>query len=587
MKKRLMIALCCLILLVQLLPVVPMADTVAIDEIPQDLYYCREQLKTLDNSEALLFAYDNIVAGIDACAEEIVISNKQYKVTKEEFTMVLEATRRDHTEQFWMGTSYTPYTNAYNIVEKIVPTYKMTGEELADAKVAFNQAIDSMIAQLTPGMSEYEMEKALHDMLANKVTYVSTPNAHNAYGALVEGYAVCEGYAEALQCLLQRVGIQSVEVFGYGMNPSTGAGEAHAWNIVRIDGKYYTVDLTWNDQDDQRTLFYAYFNQTSEVLSIDHDQWNVGRTSEGELPIEVFELPVCTATEANYFVKENMIINSYSVESIGKALKDNKLSYSFYLDGDPTAFADWYEANILDIAAAAGISGEFFYGIVPFGKEVRIYLETCEHTETNLIAAKEATCYAEGNTAYYVCQNKDCGKWLTPGIDADGNDCWVEIVNRESVKIAPKGHTFTVKTVSDATLKTKAEKCTEHDAYYLICSVCGTMSDTYTFETDVIGEHAYAETWEADGVANHKRVCTNGCGEALFEAHSDKDDVKGCDACGYTFSIGDLVPDIDGGEATNAILDFIRANPLIILGGGGGGILLVVIIVIIKKISEG
>ena len=586
MKKRLMIALCCLVLLVQLLPVVPMADTVAIDEIPQDLYYCREQLKTLNNSAALLFAYDNIVAGIDAYADEIIISNKQYQVTKEEFEMVLEATRRDHTEQFWMGTSYTPYVNSKNIVEKIVPTFNMTKEELADAKVAFNQAIDNMIAQLTPGMSEYEMEKALHDMLANKVTYVSTPNAHNAYGALVEGYAVCEGYAEALQCLLQRVGIQSVEVFGYGINPATGGGEPHAWNIVRIDGEYYTVDLTWNDQDDYNMLLYAYFNQTSENLSRNnHEQWRVGRKGKEELPIEVFELPVCTATKANYFVKNNLVISSYSIESIGTALKENNLSYTFYLDGDPAAFEAWYgnEANISEIAKAAGVSGVFYYGIVPFGSEIRIYIETCEHTQLKPVAAKAATCDTEGNIAYYICQGKDCGKWFSD------SKAEVEIVNREGVKVAPTGHDFTVKTVSDATLKKKAEKCTEHDAYYLICAVCGVMSDTYTFDTEVIGAHAYSETWVADGVTNHKRACTNGCGEALYEAHSDKDDVKGCDACGYVFSIADLVPDtddIDGEEITNGILDMILSNPLI-LGGGGGGILLVIIVVIISKIRQG
>ena len=88
MKKRLLIALCCLVLLVQLLPIVPMAETVDVGTVPQELYYCREALKTLENSEALLFAYDNIVAGIDACAEEIIISNSQYQISPAEFEMV-------------------------------------------------------------------------------------------------------------------------------------------------------------------------------------------------------------------------------------------------------------------------------------------------------------------------------------------------------------------------------------------------------------------------------------------------------------------------------------------------------------------
>jgi hypothetical protein len=205
------------------------------------------------------------------------------------------------------------------------------------------------------------------------------------------------------------------------------------------------------------------------------------------------------------------------------------------------------------------------------------------------IDAKAPTCTEDGNTAYYICQNKDCGKWFNVAVDSNGEPFYAEIYNRDIVKLLAVGHDLTVKTVSDATLKKKAEKCTEHDTYYLICSVCQKMSDTYTFETEVIGEHAYSETWVADGVTNHKRACTNGCGEALYEVHSDKDDVKGCDACGYVFSIADLVPDtddIDGEEITNGILDMILSNPLI-LGGGGGGILLVIIVVIISKIRQG
>lgn len=547
MKKRLMIALCCLVLLLQLLPIVPMAETQGNSwedvwgAIPEELYYCREQLKTLDNSEALLFAYDNIVAGINACAEEIIISDNQHQITLAEFEMVLEATRRDHAEQFWMGTSYTPYVDTTtNVVKKIVPTYSMTGDELQDAQTAFNQAIDLMLARLTPGMGEYEKEKALHDMLAVQVSYISGANAHNAYGALVEGKAVCEGYAEALQCLLQRVGIQSVEIFGYGINPATGTGEAHAWNAVRIDGEYYLVDLTWNDQD--TILFHAYFNQTRAILDEDHEQWRVGHKRNGEeLNCEVFELPVCTATEANYFIKEGGRINDYTVESIGKLLKDNNLSVHLFVDSNVDAFLQWYKQNINALASAAGVSGQFFYGNTQIGREVRIYIETCAHKNVTLVEAKAATCEEDGNTAYRVC--KDCDKMFLIEKDANGN--LIEIVNQESVKVLSVGHNWSVRdTENENTLVSRATNCQEEDTYRYICSACGEMSDTYTFTT-VAGPHV--------------------------DANGD----KVCDLC-------------RDGETTfdsGAILDFIMANPYI-LGGGGGAILLAIIIAIISKVRR-
>ena len=239
MKKRFMIALCCLILLMQILPIVPMADTAAAqtvdkETVSQELYYCRTELSKLPNGQKLVAVYDRIVAGVNECATEIEIG-----LSEDEFKLVLDATRRDHPEQFWLGTSYSMRPSAYDetVIEIMQPSYTMSGVELADARVAFEQAVKSFLGRLTPGMSEYEMERALHDMLAANIEYVSSPNAHNAYGALIEGKAVCEGYAESFQYLLQRVGIQSIEVFGYGITkPEIGAGENHAWNIVRIDG---------------------------------------------------------------------------------------------------------------------------------------------------------------------------------------------------------------------------------------------------------------------------------------------------------------------------------------------------------------
>ncbi len=585
MQKRLMIALCCLVLLVQIVPVVSMAEamsmgTVDKGTVSQDLYYCRAQLGDLPNGEALLFAYENIVAGIDACSEEIVISDGRYKLSKDEFQLALEAVRRDHTEQFWLSTSYSYTPDSSGNVVNMLPEYLMEGEELKAAKVAFNQAIDNMLAHVTSEMTEYEKEKTLHDLLATKVSYVSTANAHNAYGALVEGKAVCEGYAEALQCLLQRVGIQSIQVYG------ESRGENHAWNMVRIDGEYYLVDLTWNDQDTM--LLYAYFNQTSDVFAEDHGEWTVGHDAKHntELNCEVFDLPTCTATEASYFEKNGLVIKSLDSSAIGEILKKNDLSVSVFVDVDASftaeQFVQWCVDNRIAIATKAGVSGSFSVKGQFIGREAHITFETCEHTRLESVAAKAATCEEEGNLAHRKCN--DCGKLFLVEPDEKGN--LVEILNKQSVVTLPNGHTFTVKEVNGDTLLKKAEKCTEHDTYYLICSVCHEQSDTYTFQTDVTGEHAYAETWEQGDINNHKRVCTNGCGIDITEAHNKDGENSACSVCGYKFSVADLLPDIDAGETIDEIIAVILNNPLILLGGGGS-ILLVAVIVIIKKIREG
>ena len=585
MKKRLMIMLCCLVLLLQILPVVPMAETVAVQEIEQDLYYCRQELGKLQNGEALLFAYDNLVKGFDAAAETIVVGNSKHKLTEDEFKLVMDSVRRDHTEHFWLDRGYKYQPDSYGYIIEMSPEYLFEGEALERARVAFEQAVNYFLSFLTPGMSEYEIEKTLHDKLAQKITYVTgAANAHNAYGALVDGEAVCEGYAEALQYLLQRAGIQSIQVYG------SSRGENHAWNMVRIDGEYYLTDLTWDDQI--TALSYAYFNQTTEVFAQDHSTWEIGDEVKGNylvsLSCTVFKLPTCTATEENYFEKTGTLIEARTladvdIPQLGTLMKNNDLSLTVFIDLDSNitaeAFAQWFLQNRSSIAGYAGVSGTFTAKAQYLGREARVWFETCLHKNMTNVSEKKATCEDFGVAAHRKCN--DCGKLFSMEPDANGN--LAEIFNADSVTVLPLGHSFTVKTVDESTLQKKAEKCTEHDTYFLICADCGKMSDSYTFQTEVIGEHAYADTWVADGMINHKRVCANGCGVDITEAHKKEDGVDGCTVCGYKFSITDLIPeDIGGGEVLDTVVDTILQNPLI-LAGGGGGIALLVILVIIKK----
>ena len=585
MKKRLLIALCCLVLLLQIIPIVPMAETVAVQEIEQDLYYCRQELGKLQNGEALLFAYDNLVKGFDAAAETIVVGDSKHKLTEDEFKLVMDSVRRDHTEFFWIDRVYTYQPDSYGYIIEMSPEYLFEGEALERARVAFEQAVNYFLSFLTPGMSEYEIEKTLHDKLAQKITYITgAPNAHNAYGALVDGAAVCEGYAEALQYLLQCAGIQSVQIYG------SSRGENHAWNMVRIDGEYYLTDLTWDDQI--TALSYAYFNQTTEVFAQDHSTWEIGDEVKGNylvsLSCTVFKLPTCTATEENYFEKTGTLIEARTLSAIdisqlGTLMKNNGLSITVFIDLDSNitaeAFSQWFLQNSSSFAGYAGVSGTFKAKAQYLGREARIWFETCAHTRMINVSEKKATCEGSGVIAHRKCN--DCGKLFS--MESDTNGGLIEIFNTDSVTVLPLGHSFTVKNIGESTLQKKAEKCTEHDTYFLICANCGKMSDVYTFQTEVIGEHAYADTWVADGMINHKRVCANGCGVDLVEAHVKEEGTEGCSVCGYKFSITDLIPnDIDGGEVLNSVVDTILQNP-IVLAGGGGSIVLLVIVIILKK----
>ncbi len=118
------------------------------------------------------------------------------------------------------------------------------------------EAIDAKVSTIrVNGFSRHEKLKSIHDYLADNLVYdysISEPNIYDIYGALVNGVCVCEGYAEAFKLLCDREGIPCITVIG------TGNGGAHKWNMVLMeDGKWYTLDATWDDQESN--MFYDYF----------------------------------------------------------------------------------------------------------------------------------------------------------------------------------------------------------------------------------------------------------------------------------------------------------------------------------------
>lgn len=91
--------------------------------------------------------------------------------------------------------------------------------------------------------------KTVHDYLINNVEYdksTSADNVYNIYGALVNGYSVCEGYARAFKAIMDDLNIPCIIVCGTATN-SNNETENHAWNYVMIEDNWYAIDVTWDD----------------------------------------------------------------------------------------------------------------------------------------------------------------------------------------------------------------------------------------------------------------------------------------------------------------------------------------------------
>lgn len=138
---------------------------------------------------------------------------------------------------------------------------------------------------LKEGMSELEKELAVYRWLCFSAVYDKDhqdnlaemdPASGTPYGPLLNGKGICIGFANSFQLLMDLCGVECITVIGAAHN-STGD---HAWNMVRLDGAWYCVDVTW-DLGKRRT---SYFNVTSDWMAKTDHQWDYENVPETVTP---------------------------------------------------------------------------------------------------------------------------------------------------------------------------------------------------------------------------------------------------------------------------------------------------------------
>ncbi len=122
--------------------------------------------------------------------------------------------------------------------------------------------IDSVLLKLNlEDATDYVKVKAIHDYIIGRVSYDETLEKHTAYNALIDKFAVCEGYAEAAYRLFTDAGLECRMITG------TAGGGPHSWNLVKVDGKWYNIDLTWDDpitNTGEQIIRYDYFLKSTK-----------------------------------------------------------------------------------------------------------------------------------------------------------------------------------------------------------------------------------------------------------------------------------------------------------------------------------
>lgn len=290
---------------------------------PSGNRYCRGILSTEEQT-----AYDVLLDCVAARAET---SEYFYLSDLDDISRVFEAVRNDWPEYFWLQNyfSYEYYLEASGYKITFKPTYWCTAAEIPAQQKVIDEALEPILSQLQ-GKSEYEKAVGVYSYLADYYTYNLHYKGTSLYDAVRDHQAVCHGYAETTAYLLRKLGLEVIIATGEADNGATR--ENHAWNIVRVDGKYYQLDSTWGDMDNHNgnpDVRYDYCLLPTSILRnthfFDEDMY-----------------PQCISMDSNYFVQNGLYMTSYDEQFLtdvfSKAVSTGA-SVSF-MCSDPAVYQD-------------------------------------------------------------------------------------------------------------------------------------------------------------------------------------------------------------------------------------------------------
>lgn len=261
---------------------------------------------SLSDSKTLQLDYETLDAYVSkSYSEEFTLNN----TSVEDFDRVLEAYENDHPEVFWLDDSsrYSYSDDGGDLTVEL--NFTVTGDDLGSRKKELDQAAEAAKSGAPASATDYEVEKYINDYIIENCEYVDgADNCHDAYGALVNGKAVCDGYSRAFQLLCNKMDIECVTVEGdaaeFNAKVADESDVGHMWNCVKLDSDWYHVDVTWNDGE-ARIQRYLYFNLSDEEVKQSHTIFPLyGEAQPGDYLFLNVWLPECSSDEYNYFKRE-------------------------------------------------------------------------------------------------------------------------------------------------------------------------------------------------------------------------------------------------------------------------------------------
>lgn len=215
------------------------------------LCFCSRGTEAADKEtqfrERLIQGYRNYEKSVDVKGLGLSVNSSS---DKKVINQVMEDVLNETTDLFYAGREFSVSADrgtgkilkvslAYD--KRYLSGSKVNVSKIKKVRRQLDNEIASIMKSVKPGMSDVEKALVLHDYLVRTVVYTDSSSAPwriSEEGAILKKRANCMGYALAYIVLLERAGIEAKCVSSESM--------VHMWNLVKVGGKWYHVDLVWD-----------------------------------------------------------------------------------------------------------------------------------------------------------------------------------------------------------------------------------------------------------------------------------------------------------------------------------------------------
>ncbi len=170
-----------------------------------------------------------------------VIDVYSFSLNEEQIFSALDKVVKGNPELYFVGDSFYYIADKSGIVKEITPVYIYSKKEAKNIKIYCDRELEKILFSVDSNMSDFTKALVLHEYMCESFRYDNSLKNYTMYDLLRDGRGTCQAFMLTYMELLSRVGIESSYAYSNEI--------MHIWNVIKLDGEWYHVDITWDNMD--------------------------------------------------------------------------------------------------------------------------------------------------------------------------------------------------------------------------------------------------------------------------------------------------------------------------------------------------